>query len=66
MTQDKTPKPDDSDHGLGAEGTISQAGRSGGRLPRDIGTQDELKRANERPAGKTRVKKSDEKDGPSE
>jgi len=35
-------------------------------LPRDIGTQDELKRSNERPAGKTRVKKSDEKDGPSE
>ena len=66
MTQDKTPKPDTSDHALGAKGTISQAGRSGGRLPRDIGTQDELKRANERPAGKTRVKKSDEKDGPSE
>jgi len=52
MTQDKTPKPDTSDHALGAKGTISQAGRSGGRLPRDIGTQDELKRANERPAGK--------------
>jgi hypothetical protein len=66
MSKDKTPKPDDSDHGLGAEGTISQAGRSGGRLPRDIGTQDELKRANERPAGKTRVKKSDEKNGQSE
>ena len=66
MTQDKTPKPDTSDHALGAKGTISQAGRSGGRLPRDIGTQDELKRSNERPAGKTRVKKSEEKDGPSE
>ncbi len=66
MTSDKTPKPDNSDHALGAKGTVSQAGRSGGRLPRDIGTQDELKRANERPAGKTRVKKSDEKDGPSE
>jgi hypothetical protein len=60
MTHDKTPKTDD--HGLGAEGTISQAGRSGGRLPRDIGTQDELKRANERPAGKTRINKSDEKE----
>jgi hypothetical protein len=66
MTQDKTPKPDTSDHALGAKGTIFQAGRSGGRLPRDIGTQDELKRANERPAGKTRVKKSDEKGGQSE
>jgi hypothetical protein len=63
MTRDKSPKSDDTDHGLGAKGTISQAGRSGGRLPRDIGTQDELKRANERPAGKTRVTKSDEKDG---
>jgi hypothetical protein len=52
MTQDKTPKTDESDHGLGAEGTISQAGRSGGRFSRDIGTQDELKRANERPTGK--------------
>ncbi|MFT6105278.1 MAG: hypothetical protein ACJA1E_001710 [Paracoccaceae bacterium] len=66
MTNDKTPEPDDNDHGLGAGGTISQSGRSGGRLPRDIGTQDELKRANERPAGKTRVKKSDEKGGHSE
>ncbi|SFL74354.1 hypothetical protein SAMN04488004_1642 [Loktanella salsilacus] len=66
MTQDKTPKPDNADHGLGAEGTISQAGRSGGRLPRDIGTQDELKRSNERPAGQTRVNKADEKEGSSE
>ena len=63
MTQDKTPKPDNSDDAFGAKGTVSQAGRSGGRLPRVIGTQDEQKRATERPAGKTRVKKSDEKDG---
>lgn len=35
-------------------------GRSGGALPRDIGTRDEAKRAFERPAGKTRVRKSDE------
>lgn len=66
MTNNKKTKPDDADHDLGAKGTISQAGRSGGRLPRDIGTQDELKRANERPAGKTRVKKADEKTGGSE
>ena len=66
MIRDKTPKPDDFDHALGAKGTVSQAGRSGGRLPRDIGTRDELKRANECPAGKTRVTKSDEKDGRSE
>lgn len=62
MTRDRVQKPDNSDNALGAKGTISQAGRSGGRSPRDIGTQDELKRANERPAGKTRVKKADEKD----
>ncbi|MDN5568882.1 MAG: hypothetical protein L0G27_09105 [Paracoccus sp. (in: a-proteobacteria)] len=66
MTQDKTPKSETSDHGLGAKGTISQAGRSGGRLPRDIGTQDELKRSNERPVGKTRVNKADEQEGPSD
>lgn len=46
----------------GAQGKVSQAGRSGGRLPRDIGTEDELKRAVERPAGKTRVTKSDERE----
>jgi hypothetical protein len=36
------------------------------RLPRDIGTQDDLKRATERPAGKTRAHKSDEEQGQSE
>jgi len=53
----------DTDDILGAEGEISQSGRKGGRLARDIGTQDELKRANERPAGATRVRKADEKEG---
>ena len=53
----------DSDDILGAEGAISQSGRDGGRLARDIGTKDELKRAGERPAGATRIKKADEKDG---
>jgi len=47
---------------LGAEGTVSGQGRSGGRLARDVGTRDELKRTEERPAGKTRVRKEDEKD----
>jgi hypothetical protein len=65
MTQDKTAKSKPAESAFGAKGTISQAGRSGGRLPRDIGTQDELKRASERPAGKTRVNKSDEKEGSS-
>jgi hypothetical protein len=47
---------------LGTDGAVSGQGRSGGRLARDVGTRDELKRSNERPAGKTRVRKSDEKD----
>jgi hypothetical protein len=53
----------DTDDILGAKGDVAQAGRSGGRLARDIGTQDEEKRAFERPAGATRVTKSDEKEG---
>jgi len=53
----------DTDEILGVAGAVSQSGRKGGRLARDIGTQDELKRAGERPAGVTRVKKADEKDG---
>ncbi len=53
----------DSDRILGAEGAVSQGGRGGGRLPREVGSKDELKRAMERPAGKTRVTKSMEEDG---
>jgi hypothetical protein len=53
----------DTDDILGAEGDVSHGGRSGGRLARDIGTQDEMKRAFERPAGATRVTKADEKEG---
>lgn len=62
MTRETTPKKDNTDGVFGATGTVSQSGREGGRLARDIGTQDELKRATERPAGATRVKKSDEKE----
>jgi hypothetical protein len=43
---------------LGAGGTVSHQGRAGGTLQRDIASEDELKRAKERPAGKTRVTKS--------
>ena len=53
----------DTEDILGAEGGVSQGGREGGRLARDIGTKDELKRAAERPAGATRVKKADEAKG---
>ncbi|MDC0737843.1 hypothetical protein N6L24_06110 [Cognatishimia sp. SS12] len=48
---------------LGAEGKISHQGRTGGTLARDVGTEDELKRAEERPAGATRVTKSKEREG---
>jgi len=53
----------ETDEILGANGEISQSGRDGGRLARDIGTKDELKRASERLAGTTRVRKADEKEG---
>lgn len=46
----------------GAKGTVSQQGRSGGGLQRDIGSEDELKRSKSRPAGKTRVTKSKEQE----
>lgn len=46
----------------GASGSVSGQGRKGGRLARDIGSRDELKRATERPAGTTRVRKSDEEE----
>jgi hypothetical protein len=50
----------DTDLLPGAGGSISQQGREGGRLQRKIASRDELKRATERPAGRTGVKKSDE------
>lgn len=43
---------------FGAEGDVDQGGRAGGRLPRQVGSKDELKRAYERPAGTTRVNRS--------
>lgn len=53
----------DTDAILGADGSVSQQGRVGGRLSRQIGTRDELKRAYERPAGKTRVTRATEQEG---
>ena len=38
---------------LGARGEVSQQGRTGGDVAREVGTRDELKRAYERPAGST-------------
>lgn len=52
----------ETDEVLGEPGTTDQKGREGGRLPRHLGSRDELKRATERPAGKTRVHKSDEQE----
>ncbi|MGR3759701.1 hypothetical protein ACUXV3_06150 [Roseobacteraceae bacterium NS-SX3] len=47
---------------LGEPGTVSHGGRTGGRLPREVGSADEEKRAKERPAGATRVTKSNEQE----
>lgn len=49
----------DSEKALGEKGEIDQSGREGGTLQRGIASRDELKRAKERPAGATRVRKSD-------
>lgn len=43
----------DTDDVLGARGEISQQGRTGGDVAREVGTRDELKRASSRPAGTT-------------
>lgn len=42
--------------------TPDKGGRSGGTLARKVGTRDEEKRAFDRPAGATRVRKSDEEE----
>ena len=46
----------------GAKGPVSQQGRSGQGPARDVGTRDEEKRATERPAGATRVRKADKEE----
>lgn len=46
--------------GTNTDETPSQGGRDGGDIARTIGSEDEMKRAGSRPAGKTRVKKADE------
>lgn len=50
----------ETDEVLGEQGGAGQSGREGGNLARAIGSEDELKRAGSRPAGKTRVRKADE------
>ncbi|NHK27769.1 hypothetical protein FF098_007640 [Parvularcula flava] len=52
----------ESREGLGEEGEPTDGGRAGGTLQKKKGTKDEEKRARERPAGVTRVRKSDEKE----
>ena len=47
---------------LGEDGAAAAGGRSGGNMARDVGSRDELKRSAERPAGVTRVQKSDEQE----
>ena len=63
-TPDSDSDNRDSTSVLGAPGTVGGQGREGGRLARDIGTRDELKRATERPGGATRVTKKDEREDP--
>ena len=46
--------------GTGTDAAPEHGGRDGGNVARTIGSEDEMKRAGERPAGKTRVKKADE------
>lgn len=41
---------------------VAQQGRSGGTLVRKVATRDKQKRAHERPAGATRIRKSDKTD----
>ena len=47
---------------LGDESHAGGGGRAGGKLAQDVGTRDEMKRAMERPAGTTRVRKGDERE----
>ena len=61
MTRPKAPKDADRDSAriMGARGTVAQQGTAGGSLAAKKGSRDELKRATERPAGATRVRKTD-------
>lgn len=52
----------DSERILGKTGKVSHGGREGGAPARSVASKDELKRAYERPAGKTRVTKSIERE----
>ena len=45
---------------LGARGAVSEQGRKGSDVAREVATRDELKRAYERPAGTTGPTKEEE------
>lgn len=45
---------------LGTEGSM-EGGASGGGVARDVGSQDDMKRGFERPAGATRVQKQEKR-----
>ncbi|NNE53170.1 MAG: hypothetical protein HKN30_12320 [Sulfitobacter sp.] len=51
----------DTDKIIGDAAGISQQGRADGNLQRDVATQDEEKRAKEKPAGATRVRGQDKR-----
>lgn len=52
----------EEDPAMGAGGEGGRPGRAGGNLARKVGTRDEQKRAFERPAGSSRVRKRDEQE----
>ena len=54
----KDGRRESEDAVFGPKGAVSQGGRAGGALNRKIASRDEEKRATERPAGATRVRKS--------
>tara|TARA_R110002020_G_scaffold164168_1_gene350622 strand:- start:387 stop:596 length:210 start_codon:yes stop_codon:yes gene_type:complete len=51
----------DSEKLTGDAAPVSQQGRTGGDLQRDVGTQDEEKRSEETPSGVTRVTGDDKR-----
>lgn len=51
----------DSEKIIGESAKIGHQGRAGGNLERDVATQDEKKRATEKPAGVTRVTGKDKR-----
>lgn len=64
MARPKTRQHElESQEYLGEDELPDEGGSVGGNLQRKKGAKDEMKRAKERPAGATRVRKSDKEEG---